>query len=178
MVLTEEEFNYYRSEEYAQKRETEEECWHAAYDNIIQDTLERFDAMLDETDHASLSGIAGIFEDDSFGQTYARNSDMIYMHMFYIIYRQEQEENIHPNIFDIGASFGHLLFLMQTIKFYVWRYEFCGEGDALVLLWHFCIDNRMSSIAVLNLAMTAACCREGVFGHLVDIMEGYEHGQS
>ncbi|MDE5966640.1 MAG: hypothetical protein K2G89_07390 [Lachnospiraceae bacterium] len=178
MVLTEEEFNYYRSEEYAKKREAEEGCWHAAYDNMIQDTLDRFDAMLGETDHASLSGIAGIFEDDAFGQTYARSRNMVYMHMFYVIYRQEQEENIRPNIFDIGESFQHLLFLMQTIRFFVWRYEFCEEWDALALLWDFCTDNRMSSYAVLNLAMTAAFHREDVFGHLVGIMEGDEHGQS
>lgn len=177
MVLTEAEFNYYRSEEYAKKREAEESGWHAAYDNMIVHTLERFDAMLVETHHASLSAITEIFEDNAFGQTYARSQDMVYMQFFYVIYKQEMEENIRPNVFDIGESFRHLLFLMQTIRFYVWRYEFCGESDALVALWDFCTDNCISSIAALNLAMTAACHKEDVFGHLIDVMEGDEHGQ-
>lgn len=166
MVLTEEEFNYYRSEKYAIEREQEENNWHAQYDALIEETIKHFNNMLCEPDHQSLSQIQSTFESETFSSSYSRSQDMINMYIFYTIYKLELEEDIHPNIFDTGTSFNQLLYIMQSIKFYIWRFEFCDEPDALDNLWEYCLQNRLSQIAILNLAAISACKKESTLKQL------------
>ncbi len=168
MLLSETEFNHYRSEEYALQREAEDICWHKKHDSIVESTLQQFNYMLNEAGHDSLSQIKDIFERPSFTDTYASSPDMIYMYIFYNIYIQELEENLKQTIFDIGTSYHHLMQILRQIRFFIWRIEFCYEAETLDALRRYSYQIGLSGIAQFNFVMISALHKEEMFKLLFD----------
>lgn len=169
LTLTQEEFLYRQTEEYALKKGQEEIDWYNHYELEEEKLIDRVNCLLGRHTPDAWDELLTIFHDPKLHDIYGSREEIALVYILLNIYQYERYEEISPVILEQGTHLEQFTGLMRDMKFLLWRIAFfdaehstgSGYGDIHAqenALLEYVEANRISPAALFFIV--AAVCVE------------------
>lgn len=155
------------TEKYAIECEKNELWWHEQYDMHEKDISDRVDELIEKNNYQEL---CELINDIKIFQIFKDREWYVWIKLICHIYLREKETTIDNHIFNGKNNVQHIIENIDTIKFYIWRFEFAGDINAIDELIAYVEELNISIDALAVIAGTAALDYQLVYMQLTSRM--------
>lgn len=141
MIVSEKEWEYMQTEEYAQTLEEQEKQWDREEEKKL---LKKINQNLELGTKEARNELVEMFRKEEFQQKYGQRNQIAYMIVAMEIYEKERQMNEKTTILDVVQSHEEVKSILTQLKFLFWRMEFKEEPQAKEVLADYIISKNLS----------------------------------
>ena len=141
MIVSEKEWEYMQTEEYAKVLEMQEKQWDREEEDNI---LKKINYNLELGTKEARNVLTDMFRNEEFIKKYSQRNHIAGMIVVMEIYEKEKQMNEEITILDVVKSCEEVKSLIMQLKFILWRLEFKNELQAKEVLTDYILNRHLS----------------------------------
>lgn len=141
MVVSEKEWEYMQTEEYAKTLEEQEKQWDREEEKNL---LKKINQNLELGTQEARNELVEMFHKEEVQQKYGQRNQIAYMIVVMEIYEKERQMDEKITILDVVRSCEEVKSILGQLKFLFWRMEFKEEQQAKEILANYIINKKLS----------------------------------